>query len=50
MDVPRPRELRPLFAIMLEEGALTQDEYDALIAVLDRLFPAERKADLARSG
>jgi len=32
----RPRELRPLFKLMLEEGALTQEMYDALIAVLER--------------
>jgi len=46
----RPRELRPLFKLMLAEGSLMLAEYDALIAVLDRLFPAERKAVLARSG
>ena len=32
----RPRELRELFACMLEEGTLTQELYDELIAVLDK--------------
>lgn len=32
----RPRELRPLFKLMLEEGTLMQDKYDALVEVLDR--------------
>ena len=36
MDTPRPRELRELFALMLEDETLTQYFYDELIAVLDK--------------
>ncbi len=42
MQAERPRELRPLFKLMLEEGSLDQVTYEALIAVLDRFDPNSR--------
>lgn len=37
MNKARPRKLRPLFKLMLEENKLTQLEYSALIETLNML-------------